>query len=583
MVYDIFPSPAKGSAKLPRVARDLGFDVVFVVVSEPELALFPSLTFSTLPFYAAQYYSSFNYRTRRLRSKVSPGRQTRGLALPLQEQLEYRGVHDGAAASDPSVTSIQLPKRPSSAISNQSCELRQSTTPDSWTYSGTHLYRRGGQKMADIIPLGMADGGIARRLDPQWNQAMITASLAISLLGAFTSTQLMCQARLSLNFSSVFVWTLLASLTFGFCSIWSLHEVAMLACELDLPIGIDVPLTIVSSLLAVFFTFAALASDLLWNRYTRSRKKRARQARRARREMDTSMMTLTREVSAKSLLRPSEEEEDEVSDDEDGSQEQSRFNALRRDSFEASNEVTPYHDIDDRPQSPKSDGSSMAADPESQINGLLPDNVTTLTRPTISPVQSSQPPVISSLDEYAESMSAVSESLRDSSSNVSGSRRSSSFMSSSGSSYGLGSMINTAYRRGTAGGKNAFLVTAEALYYGFDRKNIIKSFCWSLAITSMHYVGIAGLKIPSGYYTLNPGLFILSALISWVVCFAGCILMAQMETHLSQQFLFSFVATAGVAAMHFTGKPICKDNMDPNTDRCGRYGSCNVLVGVTAI
>jgi NO-binding membrane sensor protein with MHYT domain len=39
-----------------------------------------------------------------------------------------------------------------------------------------------------------------------------------------------------------------------------------------------------------------------------------------------------------------------------------------------------------------------------------------------------------------------------------------------------------------------------------------------------------------------------------VVCVVGCIFMSQMETHLAQQFLFSFVATTGVAAMHFTGE-----------------------------
>jgi len=115
-------------------------------------------------------------------------------------------------------------------------------------------------------------------------------------------------------------------------------------------------------------------------------------------------------------------------------------------------------------------------------------------------------------------------------------------------------MINTAYRKGTSTGKNAFLATAETLYHGLTLKNLIKGLLWSLAITSMHYVGIAGLRIPRGYFVLNPFLVILSALISWVVCLVGCILMAHMETHLPQQFLFSFVATAGVAAMHFTGK-----------------------------
>jgi NO-binding membrane sensor protein with MHYT domain len=74
-----------------------------------------------------------------------------------------------------------------------------------------------------------------------------------------------------------------------------------------------------------------------------------------------------------------------------------------------------------------------------------------------------------------------------------------------------------------------------------------------LTIVIVHYVGVIALQIPDGYFTLNIFLVILSGIISWVVCIIGCILMLQMETYLTQQFLFSAVATTGVAAMHFTG------------------------------
>lgn len=395
-------------------------------------------------------------------------------------------------------------------------------------------------------------GGL-RRLEPQWNNAMILASIAISLLGAFTSTQLMCQARMSAQFSSVFVWTLLASLTFGFCSIWSLHEVAMLACELDLPIGIDVPLTILSSILAVLFTFGALSSDLLWNRYARVQKKKARRAKRAFRGADTSMIPLSRENSAKYQLARSEEdmeegnnrEEEEDDDNMDG---ENSYKNRRRSSSEESDPVTPYRD-DDYSQ-PGTPAASTVTTPsigtvEPLLTDQTPDTAKPVPRPTITPIQSSE-----AVETYDETNSVVSESAL--SSTNGSSRRSSSYMGSNTSSYGLSNIINTAYRSGNSG-KNAFLTTGEALYHGLTYKNIFKGFFWSLAITSMHYVGIAGLKIPHGYYTLNPYLFVLSGLISWIVCLVGCILMAQMETHLSQQFLFSFVATAGVAAMHFTG------------------------------
>ena len=54
----------------------------------------------------------------------------------------------------------------------------------------------------------------------------------------------------------------------------------MLACELDLTIGINVPLKILSSVLVVFFTFAALVSDLLWERYNRMGHQKRRSRRR---------------------------------------------------------------------------------------------------------------------------------------------------------------------------------------------------------------------------------------------------------------------------------------------------------------
>src|ERR1700760_2129684 len=117
-----------------------------------------------------------------------------------------------------------------------------------------------------------------RLVQPRWNKSMVVASIAISFLGAFTSAQLMCHARSALHFSSVFVWALLGSLIFGFCSIWSLHMVAMLAYEFDLPIGVNAPLTILSALLAVSFTFAAVAGDLLYIRYNSSRNGKERRS-----------------------------------------------------------------------------------------------------------------------------------------------------------------------------------------------------------------------------------------------------------------------------------------------------------------
>ncbi|KAL8685794.1 MAG: hypothetical protein Q9218_007540 [Villophora microphyllina] len=353
------------------------------------------------------------------------------------------------------------------------------------------------------------EGGIAvpRRLEPQWDGGLIAASIAVSLLGAFTSTQLMCQARMSLRFSSIASWTALGSLTFGFCSIWCLHFVAMLACKLDLPIGIDIFLTVLSALLAVFFTFVALTSDLLWSKYCNFSKRR-RRAKRARRTCKNDRME---RGSAEPLL--SSEVALTRSDSEvfaaDG---QDNYPELARDDHGAGN----------------LDNLSTGAPRRPSANGFL----------------------TSSLRESSNGSSNSRQSTSFSST-IHSSRRSSSVTSTSQSSTGLREMLNIAYQK-TAPAKNVFITTGESLYSGCTAKNIVKSFIWSLAITSMHYVGILALKIPHGYVTLNLPLVILSAAISWVVCLVGCILMSKIETHLAQQLFFAVVASTGVAAMHFT-------------------------------
>lgn len=45
---------------------------------------------------------------------------------------------------------------------------------------------------------------LLRQLEPQWNKGMIAASIAISLLGAFTSTQLFVPSACSYTYTSCY-------------------------------------------------------------------------------------------------------------------------------------------------------------------------------------------------------------------------------------------------------------------------------------------------------------------------------------------------------------------------------------------
>jgi NO-binding membrane sensor protein with MHYT domain len=398
------------------------------------------------------------------------------------------------------------------------------------------------------------EDGALRQLEPHWNKGMIAASIAISLLGAFTSTQLyvnsqallcpcsltsilrMCQARVSIGFRAVFVWTLLASLTFGFCSIWCLHFVAMLAYELDLQIGINVPLTILSAALAVVFTFAALASDLLYTTYSHEWQKKNKHSRKRKAQNGTNNREQWHNsgVEFRPLLSHAENA-DNPSPDRD--LESAPFDFVEANDENVEESIpTKSNNQGDLPLSPR-----IAA-----RNGLAK---TMFTLPTIESLRNSEQAREQAPSESVDDTTAHTESGEHS---VSG-RSSSLLGSSSTSTFGISSIMNYAYRR-TAPAKNVFKATGETLYRGCTRKNAAKGFLWSIAITSMHYSGLEALQIPDGHLRLNYALVVLSGLISWFVCVVGCILMSQMETHLKQQFLFSITATTGVAGMHFTGE-----------------------------
>lgn len=348
---------------------------------------------------------------------------------------------------------------------------------------------------------------------------------------------------------------------------------ATLAYELDILVGINVPLTILSSVLAVVFTFAALGSDLLWEAYFRERRKRKGNTKRWK----TSSSTKHRQrgsdpiVEVRPLLNHAEDSED----------------------------ISPESETPDMGQLER----QLVDDVELDENRTLNDNNRVENGAVGEPVRKirtlslmgpstnhllQNPSLVQDSDlttETAESTTGLTES-----GNQSASGRSSSIIgSSSTSTFGLSGIMNIAFRS-TAPAKNVFIATGEALYKGCTGKNFAKGFLWSLAITSMHYAGLGALDIPSGYCTLDYGLVFLSGIISWVVCIVGCILMSQMETHLNQQILFSFTATTGVAGMHFTGKSLgkfreayeligirnaCRNFLDPiATNRCSRIPAC---------
>ncbi|KAK5948825.1 hypothetical protein OHC33_010076 [Knufia fluminis] len=292
----------------------------------------------------------------------------------------------------------------------------------------------------------------------------------------------------------------------------------MLAYELDVSIGLNAPLTALSAFLAVFFTFVALASDLVWENYTRSRRRSHRnhsQKSRLGQYLESVRPKIRYSESSEPLVRHSEDHE-------------------TNDTRPLSSSPAPLH--------PQRQASS-----DSAPTFMRPD----LNRGGSGKTDDGFRDSRSSLDRQGSGNDHDEFDDTETSSDYSLSRRQSD-TTSEASSYGIG-LIHSAKLAKTTRTGNPLLLMVIALWSGLTFLNIAKGFFWSLAITSMHYSGIMALRVPQGWCTLEPGLVLLSAIISWVVCTVGCILMAQMETFLVQQILFAVVATTGVAAMHFTG------------------------------
>ena len=324
----------------------------------------------------------------------------------------------------------------------------------------------------------------------------------------------------------------------------------MLACELDLPIGLNVPLTVLSAVLAVSFTFAALASDLVWDRYRRLQQRKSRPLRHTL-HRSASGDDPNLELNGKASIQAERLSMPQSYEDEPASTAKRRPESMQNPSQNSDTSKLNGHGL-------------SSAEP-----GMRPGNHPLLLKtyddpepaevlPTLVSLQGNDAEIVVAHDEPNGSERGSIDASGGSSEPLL-SRRSSGVTESDASTFGLGNMMSIrTYKASSLHAKNAFVVTAKLLYLGCTWRNAMKALLWSLAIDSMHYMGILALDIPDGYVLVDALLVTLSAVISWIVCLVGCILMAKMETHLSQQFLFSVVATAGVAAMHFTGMAATK-------------------------
>lgn len=419
--------------------------------------------------------------------------------------------------------------------------------------------------------------GPLRIIQPEWDWRLIVAAFAISFLGSFTSTQLMCQAKTSRYFSGVLVWTILGSLIFGFCSIWCLHFVATLACGLDLEIKLNVGLTILSAFLAVLFTFCALGGQLLWKSYRRERRKRKHKRKYTRdpsesRRGSEAEGLLRRSVSEDVYARQDTKYQRHKDDMEDRTPLRFAVTQQSPSGFEQLENPMDAVASPDMPQRPL-------------LTPHQPDHfpgMETVISPMYEPERG-----LSTQQEVDEDYGEDDDSTIQRSSENGSSERSSSFAGSSStiSQLGMGKFISIRTRRKVQPTHSNLLVaTVRTLLQGFTLQAVCYSLCWSAAIGSMHYVGIYALIIPSGFVTVSY-LWVLSMFIAFIVCGVALTLFREMETHLAQQILFSAVAAGGIGAMHFTGMAATTfyTVMPPTVKRGYPSGLAAAIVAVAVI
>lgn len=90
-----------------------------------------------------------------------------------------------------------------------------------------------------------------------YNLVLVLLSYVISVLGSFTALKLARQLRSSAD-SDRFIWLTLSALSMGGVAIWSMHFIAMLAFDAGMPVSYDMPITLLSLVIAVVITGGAL-------------------------------------------------------------------------------------------------------------------------------------------------------------------------------------------------------------------------------------------------------------------------------------------------------------------------------------
>ncbi|KAI0370135.1 hypothetical protein BV20DRAFT_944733 [Pilatotrama ljubarskyi] len=374
----------------------------------------------------------------------------------------------------------------------------------------------------------------------------------------------MIHAKYTRSLVLKWVWTFFASIAFGFCAIWAMHFVGMLACRLDVEIRFDIPLTILSAVVAVAFTFAALASPYATEAIENSAP--VRTLSRWNRDIFATVSHLVAGRSSDDLEAAYAPIRTTDPDDHVGSPLLRRAYVDEADLEGSSDdEDAGRHGVSsDRPYLTdiRPDGLISPAEAVNPIGPSSSQAAPVSERTSSSHKSPARSPARARLLHRALAPSAVSRASEDSTPSSSTTTTS----SSSGSSF-------TRNLSGTTLENSSSSSWGEALHSGLSRetrlrikarakerplpefgwgywlkrhyKSITVLLCvraaiWAAAIVFMHYCGMWAMEIPEGRILWDMRIVALS----YLVAFA---------THFGRQMVFSTLAALGCCSMHYTG------------------------------
>ncbi|KZP01373.1 hypothetical protein CALVIDRAFT_133551 [Calocera viscosa TUFC12733] len=363
-------------------------------------------------------------------------------------------------------------------------------------------------------------------LERQWSLPLVLGSYAISILGAYTTTQLMCQVPTTTNIWRKLGWIAVASVSFGGTGIWAMHFVSMLAVSIGIPVRYDTCMTLASAAIAIIATFITFAYEILVSELDWPRLLGAL----------STHLQLPHWPYTAPHARNSDDGLPLLSEDAQSGEEQERRapippgGALRRrpSGYDPGSPLTSVADI--YPESPQ---NAAATAPRAQLSfsHVVSGELSDISTPSASNSSAS-------LHERSSSDGTLSAN-----SDLAGR-----------SAYLPELSAQQARREHIAslwGGQTALGRVVWGLWLSLTGTVVIKGCLMGLTVCAMHYSGMWSMRM-DGWIEWDMRLVACSFLVAWAICIIAIVYM-PMEPNFGEQTAFSILASAGVSAMHYVG------------------------------